>query len=265
MEFYEAKRLEPQNGEMDSVAQLDILIGMKHILGNEIGKLTAIIMLLKSFIWDPIFNRPVWKPELFDLPNDEVKEVYQKKFEDLTPFICLFTRLKKKYNKDKVQIIMAKLSVPASVPYLGKTFKAKPNITDIDEFRQDMTNYLGNGIGFEWTEKVSLDKQEVVYRFTRCAYIEILQAYGMDYAASMVCYCDHIIFDNNTPELYFSRNHCKGVGDSYCDHHYKIRKLIDDENNDKRYGDTEKAPYDAIKIIKDWEKNYKDNNGKFKW
>ncbi|GAB6100510.1 hypothetical protein JCM16358_23890 [Halanaerocella petrolearia] len=265
MKFYEAKKLEPQNGEMDSVAQLDIMKGMKHILENEIGIVKAVSILFKSFLWDPIFNKPSWKPELFDLPNKEVRQTYEKKFKELTPFICLFNRLKKDYGMERAQILTAKVSVPASVPYLGKTFKPNPDIKDIDEFRQDMTNYLGRGTGFEWTEKVSVDKQEVIYKFTRCAYIEILRAYRMEYAASMVCYCDHIIFDNCTPELYFKRDHCKGVGDSYCDHHYKIRTAEDKKNDDKRYGDTEEAPYDAMKIIKKWEKNYRENNDSFKW
>ncbi|QTL97891.1 hypothetical protein GM661_07805 [Iocasia frigidifontis] len=207
MKFYEAKKLKSQNGAMDSVAQLDIMKGMKHILNDEIGSMKATSILLKAFLWDPIFNKPGWKPELFDLPNEEVRQTYEKKFKDLTPFICLFNRLKKNYRMEQVQIIIAKLSVPASVPYLAKTFKPNPDIKDIDKFRQDMTDYLGKGTGFEWTEKVSADKKEVIYKFTRCAYIEILRAYGMEYAASMACYCDPIIFDNCTPELYFKRDH----------------------------------------------------------
>lgn len=265
MKFNEVQKLQPQNGEMPPAAQLDIIKGMKNILNDEIGSMKATSILMKSFLWDTVFNKPSWKPELFNLPNAEIKRAYEKKFKDLTPFICLFNRLKKCYGTKRAQLITAKVSVPASVPYLAKTFKPNPNIKDIDEFRQDMTNYLGKGTAFEWTEKVSEDKQEVIYKFTRCAYIEILRAYEMEYAASMVCYCDHIIFDNCTPELYFKRDHCKGVGDDYCGHHYKIRTLEDINKDNKRYGDTQRAPYDAMEIIKKWEKNYRENNGSFKW
>ncbi|MTI46255.1 MAG: hypothetical protein FH761_00320 [Firmicutes bacterium] len=265
MEFHEVEKLQPQNSEMPPVAQFNIMKGIKNILNDEIGSMKATCILIKSFFIDPLFNRPAWKPEVFKLPNNEVEQAYAKKFRDLVPFICLFNRLKKDYGMKRAQMITVKVSVPSSVPYLAKTFKTNPNIKDIDQFRQDMTNYLGKGTAFEWTEKVSEDKQEVKYKFTRCAYIEILRAYKMEYAASMVCYCDHIIFDNCTPELYFKRDHCKGVGDSFCDHHYKIRNLIKDENDNKRYGDTDKAPYDAIKIIKDWERNFRNNNGQFKW
>lgn len=183
-------------------------------------------------------------------PTQELKQIYKKTFDDLVPFITLSNRLKKEYGEEKAQLIMAKLSVPASVPFLAKVFRPDPKITDIDSFRQKLSDYLGSGQGFDWKEEVSEDKQEVRYIFTRCMYIEIMKAYGMEHAASMTCYCDHIIFDNVMPELYFKRDHCKGVGDTFCDHHYKIRTKEDAIADDQRYGDTQKAPYDAKAIIK---------------
>lgn len=264
LKMKKVKKIKPETKEMPSVSQLNILFSLESVLAKELGHKLAIIILIKSFFWDIIFNRPKWNPELFNLPNEEIKKAYYKKFKDLLPFIMLFNRLKKRYKDEKAQMITAKVAVPASVPYLAKTFKPNPNIKNINEFRQTMRNYLGKGTAFEWEVKVSEDEKAVQYKFTRCGYIEILRAYGMIYAASMVCYCDHIVFDSYMPELYFERNHCKGVGDNFCDHYYEIR---DDKNFDesKKYGDMKKAPYNAKKIVKSWERNFKQNNGVFKY
>ncbi|NKB69056.1 MAG: hypothetical protein GKR89_18465 [Candidatus Latescibacteria bacterium] len=105
-----------------------------------------------------------------------------------------------------------------------------------------------------------LKRSHITFFFTRCVYIETLRAYGM-----MSCYCDHIIFDNAMPEIYFRRDNCKGVGDSFCNHYFKIRTPEGAARDDQRYDDTEKAPFDARGIIQYWRDNYRENGGQFKW
>jgi hypothetical protein len=238
---------------------------MYHVISDETGKKKARRVLERSFFWDYFFNRPEWHPEWFDLPDDKLAKHYHDIFKQLVPFITIFENLKEEHGKERAQLITAKLAVPSSVPYLAKVFNHIDDFSDVNQFRQLLANYLGDGEGFEWTEEVSDDGTEVKYRFTRCVYIEIMRAYGMTSAAASVCYCDHIIFDNAMPEVYFRRDHCKGVGDSFCDHNFRIRTPEDTKQDDLRYGDTKRADFDALTIIDEWAANYTENGGEFKW
>jgi hypothetical protein len=262
--FQEADKLESNVDKMPSVFSTDVIKGMHDVLVEQLGKKPARKAMERMF-WDSTFNRPDWHPERFNITNDELGKHYHDIFKELIPFITMYERFKKEYGDERAQIITAQLAVPASVPYLAKVFKSIDDFTDIDQFRQLLANYLGDGEGFDWTEKVSEDHMEVKYRFTRCVYIEILRGYGMDSAAASTCYCDHIIFDNAMPELYFRRDHCKGVGDNFCDHDFRVRTPADTKQNDQRHGDTDKAFFDAKAMIENWRANYVDNGDKFKW
>lgn len=262
--FHEADKLQSDVEKMPSVFSMDVIKGMYDVLAEEVGKKPARRALEKMF-WDTAFNRPDWHPERFDTPTDDLARHYEKVFKELIPFIAMFEELKATYGEERAQAITAKVAVPASVPYLAKVFTSIPDFTDIDQFRQLLADYLGDGEGFEWTEEVSDDHMEVKYRFTRCVYIEILRGYGMTSAAASTCYCDHIIFDNAMPEVYFRRDHCKGVGDSFCDHNVRVRTPQDTKENDLRYGDTDKAFFDARGLIEQWRDNYRNNGNRFKW
>jgi len=194
-QFHDVPKLPSQVKNMPTTFQLDIIKGIYHVLAEEFGKKVAFILLLKAIFWDMLFNKPKWDPEIFTFKNKAEEKHYKNKFKELSIFIILFENIERKYGQEKAQETSAKIAVPASVPYLAKTFKSIPNLTDIDQFRQLMANYLGDGMGFAWTEKVSEDKTEVQYNFTQCVYIEILRAYGLVSAAASCCYCDHIIFD----------------------------------------------------------------------
>lgn len=264
-QFYDAPKLPSQVGKMKTTFQFDIIKGIYHVLAEEVDKKTAFIMILKTVFWNIIFNKPNWEPGKFTFKDKIEEKHYKSKFKELSFFIILFENLKIKYGQEKAQEVTSKIAVPASVPYLAKTFKSIPDITDIDQLRQLMSNYLGDGMGFTWTEKVSDDKIEVQYHFTQCVYIEILKTYGLMSAAASCCYCDHIIFDNAMPELYFKRDHCKGAGDDFCDHLFRIRAPDDAKDDNLRYIDTEKADFEAKSLIDKWAKNYKNNGGAFKW
>ena len=264
-QLYDATKLIPQTKKTPKVHQIDIIKGVYHVLSEDLGKPTAIKLILKIFLWDMMLNRPHWEPNRFTFKDESEEIDYKKKYEELIFVIILFEKLKVKYGREKAIELTAKCAVPPSVINLDASFKSIPDMADIDQFRQQMADFLGDGNGSDWTEKVSSDKTEVHYKFTQCAYVEILRAYGLSSAAASICYCDHIFFDNAMPELYFKRDHCIGIGDIFCDHVFRIRTPDDANENILRYGDTEKADFDAKGLIEKWTKNYKANGGCFQW
>ncbi|MFC7059996.1 L-2-amino-thiazoline-4-carboxylic acid hydrolase [Halovenus salina] len=255
-EFHETEKFDPQQGEMEQMGDLKTLMDIREILADELGEGTATKIIVKAFFWDPTFKKPNWRPDAFEFPSQEMQDAFKKIFDDMVPFICLFRRIKQHCDEETAQLLMAESTVPATVPYLEDTFKSHPHAQSINPLRHDMRDYLGTGDGFEWTEKVSEDGREVKYQFTRCGYIEVMQEYGLDYAASMACYCDHIHFDVNTPELFFKRDHCIGEGDDYCDHHYILKSSAEDYDDMDKYGDTENVEYDARELIDRWKHEF---------
>ena len=132
-----------------------------------------------------------------------------------------------------------------------------------EQLGEQLRGYVGDGASFASSETISEDGTELHFRVTRCAYTEILRAYEMDQAAMMSCYADHIFFDNARPDLFFKRDHCKGVGDSFFDHCFKIRTPEDASRDDERHGDTKKAPFDVQAIFEQWSATYRANGGAF--
>ena len=263
--FTEAEKLASRFEAMPSTVSFGILKGVFNALAAEVGRTRAATLLAKSFTVDIALGRPKWKQEMFSFDNEADRAKYAETFKEFRGFINLFERLKKGHGEKFAQEMSAKLAVPASVPYLARTFKPIDDFEDIGQLRQLVADYLGDGAGFTWTEQVSDDRTEVRYRFIQCAYIEVLRAYGLTAAAASVCYCDHIIFDNAMPQVYFRRDHCKGVGDDFCDHLFRIRTPDDDAEDSLRYGDTERANFDAKGLLDRWAKNFRDHGGSFKW
>ncbi|WP_396611279.1 L-2-amino-thiazoline-4-carboxylic acid hydrolase [Haloferax sp. S1W] len=254
--FHEAEKLDTEGEPMESVVTLDTLLTIHRLVGDEVGAAKATALLAQAFLLDPVLDAPEWNPDQFDFRDADMERAFKRIFDDLTPFICLYERLRTHLEAERTQRLMTKAVAPVTLPYLGKTFTSHPEVESIDAVRRDMGTYLGTGDAFEWTEQVSDDGREVKYRFDRCGYVEVLQAYGLHRAASMVCYCDHIHFDTHTPELYFEREHSIGSGDDYCDHHFILRSPDEEYDEDARYGDTNGVEYDARAMIRDWETRY---------
>ena len=180
----------------------------------------------------------------------------------MVPLITIFEHLKKKYGQSRADEIVAKMAVPIALPFLSRTIHHIDGLEDIDQFRQMICDYLGSGAGFEWEEKVSEDKTELRYRFTKCVYGEIIAAYGLKTFSVYSCLADHVIFYNVMPEIVFGRKHTITLGDGFCDHMFRIRLPEDEEKDETNYADCYKIS-GGRELVKNWEKNYKKNKGHF--
>lgn len=262
--FNKVSKLTPQRKQMPSVFNWIAIKTVAKVLFKETGFWTGMWIFLRTSFWDFIFNRPKWHPEYFELKDAKDEKHFKKIFKELLMVILIFDYLKKKYNEERANEITAQMAIPAGLPYLSGTFKSIKNLKDIDQVRQQMTDYLGDGRGFEWTEEVSEDKTEVRYCFKKCVYIMILRAYGLKSFAGYCCLADHVIFDNVMPELVFGRKHTIGVGDTYCDHMFRIRTPKDQEKDESNYEDCHKVK-GGRNAVQQWEENYKKNGGEFKF
>lgn len=263
------KRVEPLKSKRKMPAMAgDTLKVMFKYLSKEIGKFNTFILLLKSWTIDLIFDPPKWDPGKFKLDSKEREELYKKKFKiDGLYLIPVHRNLTKKYGEKKANEILFRVTIIAGIPFLANVFKPIPNIKHIDEFRQQMSDYLGgiyDDIKEEW---ISTDGTEVRYKFHRCPHIEIWKAYGLHGLACGACMADHVIFDNNIPQIVFSRTSTISLGDKYCDHAFRIRLPQEEEwfdtleqstpEQEKRYGDAHKIPkYKAREEIRKWRHHF---------
>jgi hypothetical protein len=261
--FIPAKKLSPQSDKMPSVFNWDSTKAVAKALIEELGFSKGLWIFVKSITWDGLFNKPKWHPEYFELKAPDEEKHFKKVLKQLFPVIVIFNNLKKEYGEDRAHEITAKMGISTSLPYLLTGFKPGTRIKHIDEIRQLLTDYLGDGKGFEWTEEVSEDQTEVRYRFTKCVYIMILRAYGLDAFAGHCCLADHAVFDNVMTDVIFGRKHTIGVGDTFCDHIIRLRSPEDNEKDESNYEDCHKAGYGGREAVQRWEEHYKNNDGKF--
>jgi len=154
------------------------------------------------------------------------------------------------------------MGIPISVTYQLKIFKPGTKIEKIDEIRQLVSDLLGDGKGYEWTEQVSEDRQQVRYHFTKCVYIMILRAYGLTSFAANVCLADHVILDNMVPDIIFGRKNAMGCGDSFCDHTVTLRKAENTRKDESDYEDCYKVHL-GREAVKKWEENFIKNGNRF--
>lgn len=241
---------------MPSVINLAIVRALVRCLWRDVGFFRGSWILMRSVTWDYVFYRPVWRPEHFELSGPEEERHFRKIFSQITPLIVIFENLKRRYGEDRADEITARMAIPIALPYLLATFRPGTRIESIDDIRQLTADYMGDGTGFEWTEEVSEDRTEVRYRFTKCVYIMILKAYGLHSFAGYSCLADHVVFDNVVPDVVFGRSHTLGVGDSFCDHCFRMRTPDDRERDESNYGDCHKVKYGGRDEVRRWEKVY---------
>lgn len=271
--FIKAKPLETMR-TMPSMAY-DTLRVMYKYLSKEIGKFSTITILLKSWLVDLLFNPPKWDPAKFTFSDKAQEALFRKKFNtDGLYLIPVHNNLKRKFGEQKANEILFRVTIITGIPFLSKVFKPIPGIKHIDEFRQQMTDYLGGVYTDTMEEYISEDGTEVRYWFNRCPHIEIWKAYGLDGLACGACMADHLVFDNIIPQIVFSRTKTIGVGDSYCDHVYRIRQSYEkewlddyiDSKQEKRYLDAYKITrYKARNEIRKWRHHFIKNSGSFKY
>lgn len=241
-------------------------MGMTRVLIKELGFFKAMFLLMGSFGWDFLFNKPKWHPEYFNFKNEDEEKIFKELFyKDCIYPLLIFQRLKRRFGEFLADEMMAKTSIPAGMSYLTKVFRPLVKVTHIDEIRQQMADYIGEGKSVEWTEEVSEDGTEVRYRFTKCIQMQIWRAYGMKSFVGYCCITDHVCFDNLMSGLVFGRKHTLGVGDDYCDHTFWIRRPEDAEKDESNYKDCNKVKFGARDAVRHWAEIFKINKGKFKF
>jgi len=259
-----AGKLTPGRLEMPPVINLAIARVVMRTVWREVGFLAGSWILLRSVTWDMLLHRPRLKPEQFEISGPEEERHFRKVLGEIAPLITIFDNLKRWYGEERADRITAKMAIPIALTYLVVTYRPGTRIETIDEMRQLNADYLGSGLGFEWTEHVSEDGTEVRYRFTKCVYIMLLRAYGLISFAGYSCLADHVIFDNVMPDIVFGRNHTLGVGDTYCDHCMRLRTPDDVEEDEGNYGDCHKVRYGGRDEVRRWAKVYEKSGPSFR-
>ena len=226
-------------------------------LKTEIGAWQAFRILLKSWSWDLLFNKPKWEPELFTIENEADGREWKKAFDrDVVPLVIMHRNLIAKYNKKKADIIMARFMMPVGLKYHFYCFKPINNLTHIDQLRQQMADYLGDGKTMRNKVWVSKDGTEVRYYYTKCMHIQMMVAYGMKVVAQGACMIDHVTFDKRIPTLKFKRTKTLSLGDCCCDHRFSIRQKGDNETPYDYYEDAHRCDFDAYKEIMKLEQRF---------
>lgn len=224
-------------------------------LKQEIGAWQALIVLLKSFTWDLIFNRPTWQPEKFPIENSEDEKIWREAFDkDIVWLFTIFRNLQRKYGLVKGDEIMARFLMPVGLYYQWFCFRPIANHTHIDQLRQQLADYLGDGKTMRNRVWVSEDGREAKYYYTRCMHIQLMIGYGMKRSAQASCMIDHVTFDKRIPTLKFKRTKTLSLGDSHCDHCFSIREDGDSDTPYEYYEDAHRSDFDAYGEIQKLEK-----------
>lgn len=228
-----------------------ILAEFHYWLRQETGWWQALKILLKSWTWDMVFNRPTWQPELFPIQNAEDEKIWQSTFKkDVVFVLTLFNNLKRTYGLERGDEIMAKFMMPVTLQYHFHCFKPITNLTHIDQIRQQMADYLGDGKTMRNRIWLSDDGQEARYYYTRCMHMQIMLGYGMKRSAQACCLADHVTFDKRIPTVRFKRTKTLTLGDGYCDHRFIVREPGETNTPEDHYEDANRADYDARTEIK---------------
>ncbi len=255
--YREVEKIRSEKKEMPSAIALKTITAIARVLFREVGFLKGLWLLARTGTWDAVFSKPMWHPEYFEFKDSAEEEHFRGIFRQLAPMIILYGNLKKAYGEYLAEEISSKMAIPVAVLYIHGSVGTTGKITDISQIRQLFANYLGDGSGFDWTEEVSEDRTEGRYHFTKCAYVMIMQAYGLESYGAYNCLADHVFFDLMTPDIVFSREHAIGVGDDYCDHTVRLLAAGDPGKSDSDYGDCRKARFGGRDAVRHWEEMFK--------
>ncbi len=228
---------------------------------QKVGTLKGSYIFCKSLFWDMIFAKPKWQPEKFHLNNDAQETFYRSKFQEFLPFITFFNNLKKEIGDDKADRFMADQILLIVLQMMKTRFHPVENIDSVEVWLEQARDYLGTEIekdkGFEGDIYLAQDKSEMRYHVTRCALIEVPQAYGLEYTAVASCMGDHITYHTVFPNLIFKRSHSISVGDDFCDHEFRLRTKDDPVIDEQNYGDCYRI--EGIReLVREWEEKAKE-------
>ncbi|MCP4614291.1 MAG: L-2-amino-thiazoline-4-carboxylic acid hydrolase [Planctomycetes bacterium] len=226
-------------------------------LQNELGKINGILFMIKTFTIGHIFYKPKWQPELYNFSTKKQKAFYKYLFKkEFTTLIIMFRLLAKKYGEKKADEILANIMAPVTVAVMGKTFTGDDGCTSIQPWWQNGIDYIADlaedNNGLEGDIYIAKDNSELKWNATKCVLADILKVYGLDKTLISMCMGDHIAAHTLFPGMVFSREHCMCVGDSFCDHHARVKDSQDIGNEDAQFGDLCKIE-GGIEFVKQWE------------
>lgn len=232
-----------------------VVKALSKSLFRETGALKGLGLISRSNTWDMMANKPEWHPEYFEFEDKKEEEIFKKYFDLQTPMIILYDNLRRKYGEYLADEITANIAIPVQLAFYLMVAIFPEDKTDIDQIRQAVANAFGSK-AYKCTELVSEDKTEYRMRWTKCAPMMILRAYGMHTYTENACLVDHIVFDCLAPEVIFSRTHTIGGGDSYCDHAIRLPLREDDKKVEDDYADCMKVK-GGREAVRHWEEVYK--------
>ena len=226
-------------------------------LKTRLNAVSSMMTIAAAALSLPACDKPTWHPEYFNLKSAAEAQFFQKIFREFLMLITVFNKLKRLYGGDVADRVTGRMAIPMAVPYLRQAFHPVENLDDIHPILQQLSNYLKAHIGedkaFEGHAFISEDRTELRLFVTKCAYIQVLRAYGLRAFAAKTCLADHVVFDTALPNLVFSRKHAIGVGDLFCDHVMRLPLPGDREKDSTRYEDCYKIP-DGMEEVLRWEK-----------
>ncbi len=238
-----------------------VLKALTRSLFREIGILRGSEVLLRSNTVGMLFDKPKWHPEHFEFSNRREESAFKELFDILAPTIVLYNDLKKHFGGYLADEITANMAFPLQLALYPQFGWIPDDPADIDQWRQCTADAWGSG-AWEFKEWVSEDDTEYRMRFTKCAPVMILKAYGMHAYAENICMTDHVVMDCLVPEVIFSRTCAIGVGDPYCDHTVRLPVSDEDTKKEEDYADCNKARFGGREAVRHWEEVYK-RSGKF--
>lgn len=248
-------------GEPYEVNVSKILFQLFKAIRNELGNLKGSFIFFKSLFWDMIFNKPKWMPDKFNIESKEQEIFYRQKFKEYLSFIVLFYNLRKEINEDEADRFMADQMLPIVLDMMNARFRPVSEINSVETWLEQARDYLGTEIekdkGFKGEIYLAKDKSEMRFHVTRCATVQIVREYGLKYTAAALCMGDHITYHTVFPNLIFKRSHSLGVGDSFCDHEFRLRTADDPILDEVNYGDCNRI-VGMRELVRVWEEKAKE-------
>jgi hypothetical protein len=227
---------------------------------REVGILKGSVLILRTLVWDWLFNKPRWRPEEFDIVSTEQETFYKEKFNEFLPLIIFYRSLGRMVGNERADRLLADSTLPLVLNMMNSIYSPIEKLESIDLFLQQTRNYLGSeweeGKGFSGDVYIANDKSELWFHVTRCAPMQILRGYGLHFLATAYCMCDHITYHTLFPNMIFRRCHNLASGDPYCDLEFRIRKKSDPIMDEDYYADCGRDP-EMRAFVWDWEEKAK--------
>jgi hypothetical protein len=243
-------------GKPYQVDTMQILLQLFRNTRDKAGTVMGSYILLKSLLWDMLFNRPEWMPEKFKIRNQQQEKFYRSKFNEYLPIIMIYNNLAKAFGAEEADRFMAEQMLPIILDMMKARFSPVEDIDSVESWLKQARDYLGTEIetdrGFEGEIYLAQDKSEMRFHVSRCAAVQIIRAYGLRFTAAALCMGDHITYHTVFPNLIFKRSHSLSVGDSFCDHEFRLRKEDDPVMDEDNYGDCKRIP-GMRDLVREWE------------